>query len=46
VIARHAAPGRTASSWESRHERAPDTFDAAFRHSDGRKLTMELRCGG
>ena len=27
-----------ASCWEQRHERAPDTFDAAFRHSDGRQL--------
>ena len=27
-----------ANCWEPRHERATDTFDAAFRHSEGRQL--------
>jgi hypothetical protein len=46
AIAQHAPPARMANCWEPRHERAPDTSDAAFRHSDGSKLTMERRDGG
>src|SRR5258708_2923705 len=38
AIARRAPPARMADCWEPRHEHAPDTLDAAFRHRDGHQL--------